>query len=353
MRIAIHINSTLHHFTQPFNHELALALAGQYPEDEFLLIYDDEKGMHGQLPKNCVAVAMKPRIRNNLLLRYWYGFRIHKLLSRFKTAFFIPAGDIICQKTKVPQALIFHQNHTAEKKMRRYLLKHREKFSKTASCCFRCGPDIAIGKNTASFPVLKPGLDRHFRIRDEEEKERIRNTYTAGKSFFIYCIQNESNLPLITVFKSFSIFKKWQQSEMKLIIISDDARAPYIDGFENYKYKEDVLLMPHPDVSTVAALVASAYAGITDTAIGWNDPGFLMMASGVPVISVGCGQNDSQFENAVLRAGSDETAISTKWMQLYKDESLRSELIRAGSELAKTYDWAACARIIREGIKHS
>jgi hypothetical protein len=353
MRIAIHINSTLHHFTQPFNHELALAMAGQYPEDEFLLIYDDEKGMHGQLPKNCVAVAMKPRIRNNLLLRYWYGFRIHKLLPRFKPEFFIPAGDIICPKTKVPQALIFHRNRTAEKKMRRYLLKHREKFSKAAYCCFRCGPDISVGKNTESFPMLKPGLDQRFGIIGEEEKKQIRDTYTAGKEFFIYWMQNESELPLITLLKSFSIFKKWQQSEMRLIILSADSRVPPIEGFENYKYKEDVLLMARPDVSTAATLLGSAYAGLTDTAIAWNDPGFLMMASGVPVISVGCGQNDSQFENAALRAACDETDISTKWMQVYKNEELRSELIRAGSDLAKTYDWAACARTIREGIKHS
>lgn len=348
MRIAIHINSTLHRFPEPFNHELALALARNYPEDEFILIYDEERKMHGQLPENCIAMAMKPRIRNNLLLRYWYGFRIHKLLSRFKADLFIPAGDIICQKTRVPQALIFHRNRSAEKKMRRYLLKHRERFSKTASCCFRCGPEIQIGKYPESVPLLKPGLDERFGERNEETRNRIRNQYSEGRDFFVYWIQSESELPLVTLLKSFSIFKKWQQSEMKLVILFPENSPAHLEGFENYKYRNDVILLPLSRMETTADILASAYGGLTDTAMAWNDPGLLMMASRLPVISIGCGQNDSLFEKAVMRASCDETDIATKWMQLYKNEQLRNELITEGRKLVKSYDWSDCARTIRE-----
>ena len=138
---------------------------------------------------------------------------------------------------------------------------------------------------------------------------------------------------------------------MKLVILSADNQPPLIEGFENYKYKEDVVLISYPGANIAADLLGASYAGLTDTAIAWNDPGLLMMASGIPVISVGCGQNDSQFENAALRAACDETDISTKWMQLYKNEELRSELIRTGSELAKTYNWSVCARTMRDQMK--
>lgn len=353
MRIAVHVNRTLHSFPGPFNEELALSLATLYTEDELLLIYDDEKLMPGRLPENCIAVSMKPRIKNNLLLRYWYGFRIHKLLSRFKPDVFITAGDMVCPKTSVPQALIIHRNRSAEKNMRRFLLKHREKFSRTAAHCFLCGPEIRLNRKDEEIPFLKPGIDKEYHPREAASCEALRRELTSDNEFFLYMHHHESELSLITLLKSYSVFKKWQQSSTMLVILSEDKNMPQIDGFENYKYRNEVLLMSHPGKEKAAEIVAAAYAGITATAVPWNDPGLLMMASDVPVISVRCGQPDMLFGDAALPSACDETDLSRKMMQLYKNEELRRGLIRAGRELVKNHSWEDCARVVRTSLGHA
>lgn len=97
-----------------------------------------------------------------------------------------------------------------------------------------------------------------------EEREQLKEKYAGGTEYFLYTGPIYPPDPLITLLKAFSHFKKWQQSNMKLVLAGAANRKTkkLKDKLGTYKYREDVLIIENPDPGITQELTAAAYAPV-------------------------------------------------------------------------------------------
>ncbi len=87
-------------------------------------------------------------------------------------------------------------------------------------------------------------------------------------------------------------------------------------------------------------LIGAAYAAIYMPASLVNENiGLQSMQCHVPVVCTGNIGFESMYGEAVLYATNDEKVIADHLMTLYKDETLRGQLLAEGATLSSSYNW--------------
>ncbi len=163
-----------------------------------------------------------------------------------------------------------------------------------------------------------------------EEKEVIKKKYTGGKEYFICCINDLKKFELIHLLKAFSIFKKWQQSSMQLVILHNEkagAEGPF-SKIETYKYKNDIVTA-NVEEREKLSLIAAAYSCLHPV-IFENIPYTIINAAhcNVPVIATELPVIKEFAENAALYIPPKNTDILAQQMiLLYKDEALKRRYV--------------------------
>src|SRR6476660_8937673 len=94
---------------------------------------------------------------------------------------------------------------------------------------------------------------------NEHEKETIKNKYSEDKEFFLFNSIFPGQKDFIDLLKSFSHFKKRQQSSFKLLVIAS-SNSFFEKSLEGYKYRNDVRFIDIKDKPEEALIIASAYA---------------------------------------------------------------------------------------------
>ena len=100
------------HFTQYKDTENPLftslkILSEKHPEVKFIFFVDTL--MEG-LTKNCTQVIVSPKPKNNLLLFFWYKFKLYGFLKQRVKIVFIGDYGLVCEQTTIPQYLFFTKN---------------------------------------------------------------------------------------------------------------------------------------------------------------------------------------------------------------------------------------------------
>jgi glycosyltransferase involved in cell wall biosynthesis len=154
--------------------------------------------------------------------------------------------------------------------------------------------------------------------------------------------------------KAFSIFKKRQKSNWKLVLAGRLAWKynRFVEDLKSYKYRGDVVMTGYLPDDVLAQLTASAYAVVYPSFWeGFGVPVLEAMRCDVPVIT----STDSAMQelggSAALYADpSDFSDIAEKMMLLYKDEKLREDMIIAGRSIGNAYNWDRSAGLLWEAI---
>ena len=143
---------------------------------------------------------------------------------------------------------------------------------------------------------------------------------------------------------------------MKLLITGRLAwqYAALTEKLKTYKYRNDIVMLGYVSDEQLAKITASAYAVICPSFFGgFGLPIIEAMQCGVPVI---CSQTSAMPETGGDAAQyidpADPESIAKAMLQIYKDESLRSNLIAAGSEPAGKFSWQRSALSINEIVQH-
>jgi len=66
--------------------------------------------------------------------------------------------------------------------------------------------------------VVQPAARNHFRPLGWEEKESVKAGYADGREYFLFVGGIHPRKNLLNLLKAFSLFKKWQKSNMKLLV---------------------------------------------------------------------------------------------------------------------------------------
>lgn len=349
-----------------FIYETFRRITEQHPEHEFIFIFDRPYDKRFLFSNNIKTVVTGPAARHPLLWKLWYDIKVPVILKRYKVDVFVSCDGFCSLGTKVPQCLVVHDlaflhyPSTIKKShllfYKRYTPKFLGKAISIATVSEFSKKDIIAqyGTDAKKINVVYNGVKEIFNPINNDAKATIKNKYTDGKEYFIYAGSIHPRKNLITLLKAFSVFKKRQQTNMKLVLAG--RLAWQYESFEkdlkSYKYRNDVVLTGYVEEAVLAEIIGAAYGLVYPSFFeGFGVPVLEAMRCDVPVITSADSAMQEIAKDAALYADANShTDIANKMMLLYKDENLRKELILKGRQIVKQYSWDKTATLLWQSI---
>lgn len=182
----------------------------------------------------------------------------------------------------------------------------------------------------------------------EWELEALRESFTQGKPYFLYFPDNREEADLSIMLKAFSIFKKWNQSSYKLVMVIDDVgQKAHKVRFQSYKYREDVELIEDDASLEREKWIAGALALILDPeAAGYVFLASLAANQHVPLIA----PIPLSFLLAFFETNTrNETALGETLNRIYASEGKGAILSSIPSETTTSY-WEGFRILVEKSI---
>lgn len=172
-------------------------------------------------------------------------------------------------------------------------------------------------------------------LSPHQPQEVTKAAYTEGKEFFACNCHNEA--ACMWVLKAFSLFKKRQQTNRKLVLLHPPPKS-ILRKLETYKFKTDVVILPIDDAAQ-ATVLSAAYALVYTGALdGWGQLLLQAVKHSVPIITThAVPAQEYGGASVVLLPADTPDALANQLMQIYKDENGHKHLQQAAKEKAHIY----------------
>jgi glycosyltransferase involved in cell wall biosynthesis len=306
-----------------FFEQLWLVMAVSHPAAQFLFIADDEV-VPDDLPGN---------ISTKLFKRKGIAWLQQKKL--LKTLNEWHAGTYIT---------LHEQGLSLMKPSNPYFTKQDllRPFARLAFSVFHSSRFPALSSDIETISVVKPAFDIVVDSISWAEAESIKTQYSGGRDFFLFTGDLDEKHQLIELLKAFSVFKKWQQSNMQLLIAGYPVKwtSWFEEKLSTYKYKNDVVMLTNTGFDEIAKLTAVSYALLYPGATN-HPPLSLILAiqSGSAFVATDNAVN-RQFTNAALWVdnANTEKGFANAMQVLYKDENQKQMLIQKVKDETKGFN---------------
>ena len=349
-----------------FIKEIFQLITKNHPEHQFYFLFDRPFNEKFIFESNVQGLVVSPPARLPLLWKYWYDIKVPLALKKIKADVFVSPDGYCSLTTKVPQCLLIHDlgflhyPDAYKKSHVTYLKKYTPKFVNKAKTIVTVSQ---FSKNDITsqykiepqtIDVVYNGVKDIFRSSDLHEKEHTKEKYTGGTEYFLHVGAIQPRKNLLNLLKAFSIFKKRLQSNMKLVLAGRLAwkNEEFWKLIKTYKYRDDVVITDYLEEKELVLLMGSAYALVYPSMFeGFGVPVIEAMKSEVPVLTSENSSMQEIGENAALYFNAqDHTDIADKMMLIYKDETLRKDLIEKGRAQVLKYQWNNAAEIFWQSI---
>ncbi len=365
MRIAVNTRFLLPGYLEGYGHfirEVFSRLVQQHPQHEFIFLFDRPYEQPYVFGSNVQPVVIGPPARHPVLWKWWYDYRVPPILKKLRADVLVSPDGFCSLRTRVPQVTVIHDLaflHRPKDITRSHLLFYKtytpkfiKKSSRVITVSEASAQDILQHYPAAANKItVAPNAAREiFQPLTWEQKEAVKAQYTGGKEYFLYTGSIHPRKNLVGLLKAFSIFKKWQQSDMKLLLCGRMAwkNGEFLESLNTYKYRKDVQLTGYLPETELAQLVAAAYAMVYPSFFeGFGMPLVEAMQAGTPVVASDIAALRETGGDAVLLANpNDFNDLAAQMMHVYKDESLRARLIEKGKIQAARFNWQQTAETV-------
>jgi glycosyltransferase involved in cell wall biosynthesis len=322
-----------------------------HPGDQFIFITDPSLKKDLITGPNSKVVVSGPQNKHPLLWKLWYDVKLPAMLRRYKADLCIALGGHCSTTSKTAQSLLVYDAELMVQLHKKQLGRSLQKAgSVTVLSAFSKASLVdnfdTGAKKIEMIPAAPHAISQPL---DHAERSSVKEQYTDGKEFFFYTTSIDPFKNWMTVLKAFSVFKKRQQSGMKLVMAVEPGRnyRSFTNDLNSYKYREDVVLTSTLSEKEKARLMGAAYALIYPSGPeGLMMPVLDAMRSEVAVITAFEPLEGEITKGAVLNAAADHVSIGDAMMRLYKDETLRNELIKKGSAAIVDHSWDRTAKLL-------
>ena len=352
-----------------FTREVFFLLAHNHPEHQFIFFFDrpfDEKLL---FPKNVTPVVVPPKARHALSFRWWFDVKIPLALKKYKADVFVSPDGFCSLFTKVPQVLVIHDlafiHHpkfipTIHRFFyKRYTPLFLKKAAVIATVSEFSKKDIVDQYQVDEQKIINvsSAAKNIFQPVEWDEKEAIKTEYADGCEYFVFVGGIHPRKNLLNLLKAFSLFKKRQRSNMKLLIAGRLAwdYDKITEKIETYKFRQDVKLLGYMSEAALAKLVAAAYALVFPSYFeGFGVPILEAMQSLVPVITSNTSSMPEVGEDAALYADPTDAAdIADQMKRIFTNENLRDQLVEKGKVVAAKYTWQRTSELMWQAIQQA
>lgn len=336
MRIAVNIGDGLQG-----RYYVSLLIEGQISH-QFLLLMNESFNIN-DLPLN-VESKLLDSGSDNLLRR---------LLKEWQADLLVNMNTSCNIKTKVPQIMYvpdlafvdYSKSYSWKGKIlqRYYLPKYFQKAGMIITPSEFVKEEIIsrFKIDAGKIQVITKSARPTFSPLDWEERNTVKDGYADGREYFLFVGGFDPVKNLMNVLKAFSQFKKWQQSDMKLLITGKtNVNREMLQKIQTFKFRDDVVVLDHVSEAQLTKLMASAYALLYPSFYeGFGLPILEAMQSGTPVItSINSAMKETGSEAVLYVDPENESEIAAQMIKLYKDEALRERLIELGKAQAAKYN---------------
>lgn len=348
-----------------FTPEVFKRLTAQFPHHRFIFFTNNANIKTTFLGDNISFATISPRPSNLVLYKLWYDVKLAFALKKHKADVFVGTYGLGSLTTSVPQILVVTNLPAPQKKSffpadsYGFYKRFTSKFIKKASAI------ITLSEFVRGVLMKKYDLQKHvittsgcgvsalYKPINFSAREKIKQQLADGYEYFI-AVNSQDQENVLQLLKAFSIFKKWQRSNMKLIIAGkfNAATEKELQKLPSYKHRDDVIIKRDLPEAEMPEIVAAAYAMIFLSPYeGFATPVLQALKSHVPVITADSSSMPGIAGTAALYADTSKPAdIAEQMKKIYKDEQLRTTLIEEGMRRAELFSWDKTATIVGEVI---
>jgi glycosyltransferase involved in cell wall biosynthesis len=369
MRIAVNAIFLQKDHLEGYGHyanEIFSRMVKQHPEHEFVFVFDrpyDPKYIYAD---NVTPLVVPPAARHPLAFFSWYNFKAPAALRSQKIDVWVQPFGFCSLTTKIPQVLVVHDLSFIHFPKfipwyhRMYYQRFTKKFLRKAKRVVTVSAftkdDIIQQYKTPpeKINVVHGAARENFKVMSWFDREEMKEGFAGGTEYFLFTGGIHPRKNLMNLLKAFSLFKKWQQSNMKLLIAGRMAwdYEHVLEKLKSYRYRDDVVLLGYQPDDELARITAGAYALVYPSYFeGFGLPIIEAMQSEVPVITSNTSSMPEIGGDAALYADPSKPDEIAKHMQhIYRDEILRTSLIEKGKEQAAKFSWDKAAEELWENI---
>lgn len=338
--------------TDWFTAEVLGRLARHQAEDEFLWITPHAAAIPESLPDNITVLPLGTGPAHGLSARIRLRRKLPALLrDRRAEALFSFTG--LLPPLRLPAAFLVRPSSLPAERMHTLLrqktafavLSRQEKDELTTRHAISPNRVVAVSRG------VRPG----YGPMSWEQRQQIKDRYTAGKEYFIYPGDLKAENNILNLLKAFSVLKKRLHSGMVLILAGKpDRKYKDFPGLlRTYYFRSDVTLIPEATPEERIGLIGAAYGVVCPVTPQYSRPVMPeAFASGVPVITADSPPAREIGEDAAIYFNEqDFENIGDALCEIYKDEELRRRLIAVGDIQAGKYNWDKTAGLVWTTIR--
>ena len=372
-----------------FTYESLKRITKNHPEHKFIFLFDRPFSEEFIFSDNISPIVVGPQARHPFLWYWWFEQSLPKIFHKYAPDLFLSPdgflslsplsfGEGLVRKDSrgspadsfggVRQISVIHDLNfeyypedipfIARKYYKKYFPLFAKKASRIATVSEYSKQDISkrYKISTEKIDVVYDGANEAFKprspllsLRQLAEEKFARSKVLpfgedlGGASYFLFVGALHPRKNVARLLLAFDEFKKTESSKIKLVIAGEKMwKTSDIENvFSSMKFKSDVIFAGRLGTNALKDVMAVALALVFVPYFeGFGIPIIEAMYCDVPVLTSNVTSMPEVAGNAALLVDPFSVdSIKEGMMKIYKDETLRNQLIANGQKQREKFSW--------------